>query len=118
MRNRSSIVEQIEVGHDTPSFAQAVRSVLRQDPDVILVGEMRDSETMSAALTAAETGHLVLSSSTQTILPRPSPASSTSFPPGISHRYGNNYPLLCWRSLPSNSCRLPIMPIATRRSKF
>jgi twitching motility protein PilT len=60
--NRSSIVEQIAVGHDTPTFAQAVRAVLRQDPDVILVGEMRDSETMSAALTAAETGHLVLSS--------------------------------------------------------
>jgi len=60
--NRSSIVEQIEVGHDTPSFAQSVRAVLRQDPDVILVGEMRDSETMAAALTAAETGHLVLSS--------------------------------------------------------
>jgi twitching motility protein PilT len=60
--NRNSIVEQIEVGHDTPSFAQAVRAVLRQNPDVILIGEMRDSETMSAALTAAETGHLVLSS--------------------------------------------------------
>jgi twitching motility protein PilT len=60
--NRSSIVEQIELGHDTPSFAQAVRSALRQDPDVILIGEMRDSETMAAALTAAETGHLVLSS--------------------------------------------------------
>jgi twitching motility protein PilT len=60
--NRASIVEQIEVGHDTPSFAQAVRAVLRQNPDVILVGEMRDSETMAAALTAAETGHLVLSS--------------------------------------------------------
>lgn len=60
--NRSSIVEQIELGHDTPTFAQAVRSALRQDPDVILIGEMRDSETMAAALTAAETGHLVLSS--------------------------------------------------------
>lgn len=60
--NRSSLVEQIEVGYDTPSFAQAVRAVLRQDPDVILIGEMRDSETMAAALTAAETGHLVLSS--------------------------------------------------------
>ena len=60
--NRSSIVEQIELGHDTLSFAQAVRSALRQDPDVILIGEMRDSETMAAALTAAETGHLVLSS--------------------------------------------------------
>jgi twitching motility protein PilT len=60
--NRSSIVEQIEVGHDTPGFPQAVRAVLRQNPDVILVGEMRDSETIAAALTAAETGHLVLSS--------------------------------------------------------
>jgi twitching motility protein PilT len=60
--NRSSFVEQIELGQDTLSFAQAVRSVLRQDPDVIMVGEMRDSETIAAALTAAETGHLVLSS--------------------------------------------------------
>ncbi len=60
--NRRSLVEQIELGYDTLSFAHAVRAVLRQDPDVILVGEMRDSETMSAALTAAETGHLVLSS--------------------------------------------------------
>lgn len=60
--NHDSIVEQIEVGRDTPSFADAVRAVLRQDPDVILVGEMRDADTMSAALTAAETGHLVLSS--------------------------------------------------------
>jgi twitching motility protein PilT len=60
--NRNSIVEQIEVGHDTPSFGHAVRAVLRQNPDVILIGEMRDAETMSAALTAAETGHLVFSS--------------------------------------------------------
>ncbi len=60
--NRNSIVEQIEVGHDATNFAAAVRSVLRQNPDVILVGEIRDAETMSAALTAAETGHLVLSS--------------------------------------------------------
>jgi twitching motility protein PilT len=60
--NRNSLVEQIELGHDTPNFAKAVRSVLRQDPDVIMVGEMRDSETMAAALTAAETGHLVLTS--------------------------------------------------------
>jgi twitching motility protein PilT len=60
--NRKSLVEQIELGHDTLSFGQAVRSVLRQDPDVIMIGEMRDSETIAAALTAAETGHLVLSS--------------------------------------------------------
>ena len=59
--NRNSIVEQIEVGHDTPDFANAVRSILRQSPDVILVGEMRDPETIATALTASETGHLVLS---------------------------------------------------------
>jgi twitching motility protein PilT len=59
--NRSSIVEQIEVGRDTPDFAVTLRSIMRQSPDVILVGEMRDAETMATALTAAETGHLVLS---------------------------------------------------------
>ena len=59
--NRSSIVEQIEVGHDTPDFVNSLRSILRQTPDVILVGEMRDSETMATVLTAAETGHLVFS---------------------------------------------------------
>ena len=51
-----------ELGHDTLSFAEAVRAALRQDPNVILIGEMRDADTMAAALTAAETGHLVLSS--------------------------------------------------------
>jgi len=60
-RNQSSIIEQIEVGRDAPSFAAALRASLRQDPDVILVGEMRDLETVSIALTAAETGHLILS---------------------------------------------------------
>jgi twitching motility protein PilT len=59
--NRSAIIEQIEVGRDTPDFVVTLRSVMRQTPDVILVGEMRDSETMATALTAAETGHLVLS---------------------------------------------------------
>jgi len=55
-----SLVEQVEVGVDVPSFAAALVSALRQDPDVILVGEMRDLETTRAAVTAAETGHLVL----------------------------------------------------------
>ena len=59
--NRSAVIEQIEVGRDTPDFALTLRSVMRQTPDVILVGEMRDAETMATALTAAETGHLVLS---------------------------------------------------------
>jgi twitching motility protein PilT len=60
-RDRLSIVNQREVGQDTESFARAMRRVLRQDPDVILVGEMRDEETVRTALSAAETGHLVLS---------------------------------------------------------
>jgi twitching motility protein PilT len=60
-RDKKSIVNQREVEVDTKSFSQALRSALRQDPDVILVGEMRDYETIETALTAAETGHLVLS---------------------------------------------------------
>lgn len=59
--NQRSVFEQIEIGHDANSFAGSLRSVLRQSPDVILVGEMRDPDTMSAVLTAAETGHLVFS---------------------------------------------------------
>jgi twitching motility protein PilT len=60
-RDKKSIVNQREVEVDTKSFAAALRSALRQDPDVILVGEMRDYETIETAITAAETGHLVLS---------------------------------------------------------
>jgi twitching motility protein PilT len=59
-RNKRSIVAQRELGGDTESFVTALRHALRQDPDVILVGEIRDLETMSIALTAADTGHLVL----------------------------------------------------------
>ncbi|WP_426750064.1 type IV pilus twitching motility protein PilT [Myxococcus sp. Y35] len=61
IRDKRSIVNQREVGVDTMSFAQALKSALRQDPDVILVGEMRDHETIETALHAAETGHLVMS---------------------------------------------------------
>jgi twitching motility protein PilT len=60
-RDRSSIINQREVGADTASFKRALRRVLRQDPDTILIGEMRDEETVHTALSAAETGHLVLS---------------------------------------------------------
>ena len=55
------MVLQREIGYDSMSYANAVRAALRQDPDVILVGEMRDLETISIAITAAETGHLVFS---------------------------------------------------------
>jgi twitching motility protein PilT len=57
--HKSSVIEQREVGVDTPSFASALRSALREDPDVVLVGEMRDLESIAIALTVAETGHLV-----------------------------------------------------------
>ncbi len=70
--SKRSIVHQRELGHDTRSFSNALRAALREDPDIILIGEMRDLETISLALTAAETGHLVLgtlhtSSACQTI---------------------------------------------------
>ncbi len=60
-RDNKCIISQREVGTDTPSFAGALKGALRQDPDVILVGEMRDYETIETAMTAAETGHLVMS---------------------------------------------------------
>ncbi len=61
IRDKKSIISQREIGQDTTTFAHALRAGLRQDPDVILIGEMRDRDTMEIALTAAETGHLVLS---------------------------------------------------------
>jgi len=59
-KHKLAIVDQRQVGEDTPSFAEGLRSVFREDPDVVLIGEMRDLETISSALTIAETGHLVL----------------------------------------------------------
>ena len=71
-QSKKSIIHQRELGQDTRSFANALRSALREDPDIILVGEMRDLETISLAMTAAETGHLVMgtlhtSSASQTV---------------------------------------------------
>jgi twitching motility protein PilT len=59
--NQRSVIQQVEVGIDAPDFPTALRSALRQSPDVIVIGEMRDTETMRIALAAGETGHLVLS---------------------------------------------------------
>ena len=68
-KHGKSIIAQREVGSDTHSFSTALRHALRHDPDVILIGEMRDLDSISIALTAAETGHLVLSTlHTQTLL--------------------------------------------------
>src|SRR5262249_21697922 len=59
--NKKSMIAQLEVGIDTPSFQQALRQAMRQDPDVILIGELRDAETLRMALQAADTGHQVFS---------------------------------------------------------
>ncbi|MEW6776661.1 MAG: type IV pilus twitching motility protein PilT [Bdellovibrionota bacterium] len=80
-RDKKSIVNQREVGFDTVGFAPALRSALRQDPDVILVGEMRDFETIEIALTAAETGHLVFSTVHTLDAPETITRIVTSFPP-------------------------------------
>ena len=75
--NKKSIVNQREVGLDTRSFARALRVAMRAAPDVILVGEIRDRETMEAAITLAGTGHLCCPRCTPTTAPRRSTASST-----------------------------------------
>jgi twitching motility protein PilT len=79
--NERSIISQREVGRDTHSFHNALRSALRQDPDVILVGEMRDLETISLALTAAETGHLVFGTLHVTTAPESINRIVDVFPP-------------------------------------
>ncbi len=79
--NKTAIIEQREVGADTRSFASALKYILRQDPDVILVGEMRDQETIAAALTAAETGHLVLATIHTNDAPQTTDRIVDVFPP-------------------------------------
>ena len=78
--NLRSVVQQIEVGADTPDFPSALRSALRQAPDVIVVGEMRDPETMRIALAAGETGHLVLTTLHTTDVPSTLARMTDSFP--------------------------------------
>ena len=78
--NQRSVVQQIEIGIDAPDFPAALRSALRQAPDVIVVGEMRDPETMKIALAAGETGHLVLSTLHTTDVPSTLARMTDSFP--------------------------------------
>jgi twitching motility protein PilT len=80
-QDKKCVITQREVGRDTQSFASALRSALRQDVDVILVGELRDLETMAACLTAAETGHLVLSTLHTSSAPMTIDRIIDSFPP-------------------------------------
>jgi twitching motility protein PilT len=78
--NQSSVIQQVEVGIDAPDFPTALRSALRQAPDVIVIGEMRDPETMQIALAAGETGHLVLTSLHTTDVPSTIGRLTDSFP--------------------------------------
>jgi twitching motility protein PilT len=80
-QHKKAIVNQREVGTDTRSFAQALKHVLRQDPDAILVGEMRDLETIQTALTAAETGHLVFATLHTQDAPQTIDRMIDAFPP-------------------------------------
>jgi twitching motility protein PilT len=84
-RHKFSIVNQREVGRDAPSFASAVRQVLRQDPDVICIGEIRDLETVRTALTMAETGHLVLTTVHTSEAPQAISRIVDIFPPHEQH---------------------------------
>jgi len=79
--NHKSVIQHVEVGVDAPDFPTALRSALRQAPDVIVVGEMRDPETMRIALAAGETGHLVLSTLHTTDVPSTVARMTDSFPP-------------------------------------
>jgi twitching motility protein PilT len=80
--NKKSVIAQLEVGSDTPSFDQALRQALRQDPDVILVGELRDVETLRIALRAADTGHQVFSTVHSSTAPQTIERIIAMFPPG------------------------------------
>jgi twitching motility protein PilT len=85
-QHRRSVVEQVEIGIDAPDFPTALRAALRQAPDVIVVGEMRDAETMQIAVAAGETGHLVFSSLHTPDVATTSPALPTRFRPNARTR--------------------------------
>lgn len=84
--DKNCVINQREVGSDTLSFAEALRRALRQDPDVVLVGEMRDPETISIAMTAAETGHLVFSTLHTNDAKQSVDRVINAFPPGEQHQ--------------------------------
>src|SRR5262249_28968934 len=84
--DQKSVIHQREVGSDTRSFAAALRSVMRQSPDVIVIGEMRDAETMDVAMTAAEIGHLVLTTCHTVSAPATIDRIINSFPQHLRHQ--------------------------------
>jgi twitching motility protein PilT len=116
--HKSSTIHQRELHSDTPSFAHALRSALRQAPKVILVGEMRDRETIESVLEAAETGHLVLSSLNTMDAPKTVERIISSFSPdeqkGVRDRFAKTFRyIICQRLLPKadRSGRVPVAEI-------
>lgn len=101
--NKLSVVEQREVGTHTTSFSKALRASLREDPDVILIGEMRDLETMSLAITAAETGHLVFATLHTNGASRAIDRVINAFPPEqqneIRMQFSENLKAIIWQNL-------------------
>lgn len=116
--NKKSLISQLEVGLDTPSFDQALRQALRQDPDVILVGELRDVETLRMALRAADTGHQVFSTVHSTNAPQTVERIIAMFPPNehkllLSQMSHALEAIISQRLLPAvdGKTRLPILEI-------
>ena len=103
--HQKSVVTQREIGVDVPTFKEALRRALRQDPDVILVGEMRDLETMEAAITAAETGHLVLPRCTPPARRAPWIESWMPSRPTSRNRCARSCPPALWRLFLRFCCR-------------
>jgi len=101
-RHNKSIINQREIGSDTKSYANALRAVLREDPDVILIGEMRDQETIATALTAAETGHLVLSTLHTVGAAKTIDRIIDVFPPHQQSQVRFSFPPCLWVSYPSS----------------
>ena len=112
-RHKKCIVNQRELGSDATTFAEALKAALRQDPDVILVGEMRDMETISTAITAAETGHLVFATLHTQDTPQTVDRIIDVFPGRAAgpdpHR---SSPSACRGSSRSSCCRPPTAPAA------
>ena len=117
-RDKKSIISQREVGGDTESFASALRHAFRQDPDIILIGEIRDADTMGIALTAADTGHLVLTT-LHTMNAIETISRVISFFPPHQHQQirlllaGTLKSIMCQRLLPRHDCpgRIPAVEI-------
>ena len=95
-KHNHSIVNQREIGRDTKTYASGLRAALREDPDVILIGEMRDLETISIAITAAETGHLVLSTLHTTGAAQTIDRIVDVFPPYQQNQIKLQLSMYCW----------------------